>query len=443
MMMKTVVQAVLITMLGGLGLSGCDASEAPENAATERVESVASPVEPPDAPPPATTPSSASDQPEISSADEIAADEFRQALDAIVRDPDAYARARKLAALLPDSGPEGVPAVQKALGDHTFDLGAAERELLVRYWATHQPEIATTWAVTSTPVHRIPAVACALSIWAETDPLTAAATAEAWMEQDPALGKFLPIALVRGWYANGDSPELQQYIQGLGKSFNRQRALATYIRVMIQLDGAEKAERWALSLPDDDRSYKLAAFRQVASVLPMFDHEAGIRWCEVHCEGPYGKDLRGFIARRWALEDPRDALVWLLAAPESTDTNVAVRATYSLWGRRDREAALGWMADQIAEERLSPRLRPAFSLYALFVAEDSPSDAIEFAMRIEDERDRANVLILIVREWRKTDPEASEAWVQQSPLSEADRERARRDSKTLEPQAPAESEESE
>jgi len=424
-MMKCFVRAGLVVVIGGIGLVGCDRSETPQ-----KVEPEAAQTEPA-----ATPPQTMVEEETAASTDEAAADAARKTLADIISDPDAFSRAKRLAEWLPTLGPEGVAAAQEALENNALDLDAAERELLVRYWATQQPEIATTWAVTSTPVHRIPAVACALSIWAEADPLAAAAGAQLWMNGDPGLAKFLPIALVRGWYANGDSPELQQYIHGLG-GFTRLRALATYVRMVIQSKGPVAVERWAESLPEDDKNYKLAAHRQIASVLPMFDREASMHWCEEHCDGPYGKNLRSLIARGWALEDGQAALDWLMRSPEGAESNRALRATYSLWGRMERQAALDWMSRQIAEGELNPRLDPILSLYALFVAEDSPKDAIQFAMRLQDEHDRANVLILIVREWRKSDPEASEAWIQQSPLSEEDRARARRDSTSLAPSPP-------
>ena len=44
---------------------------------------------------------------------------------------------------------------------------------------------------------------------------------------------------------------------------------------------------------------------------------------------------------------------------------------------------------------------------------------------MEDDGDRERTLVRIARAWLLKDPEASEAWISQSPLSERAREQAR------------------
>jgi hypothetical protein len=421
-MLKTVLQVSLATIVCGVGITACDTADSPNVAESDPTESGAdiaasSPSAPEEVVDRASKPASA---------DEKVADAFRQSLDEIWLESDPFLQVERLAALLRTAGALGVPAAIEALEDDRLDLDAAKRELLVRYWATHQPESATHWTITSPAVHRIAAVTTSLSIWAEADPQTAAAAVGGWMP-DSFLAKFLPIALIRGWYANGDLTGLEQYIQSFGKSFARQRSLATFIRVLIQAKGGEEAVRWAESLSDDDHGYKLDTYRQVSSVLPIYDFEAGMRWCDRHCDGPYGSGMRGLIGRRWATRDGAGAMEWLLTAPESRDHNLALRGSYLVWSQRNEEEALGWIRDQNAE-RLNPRLGPVFPVYVRLAAQDSPEDAIVFALRIEEPSERATALVLIVREWRKTDPDASDAWLLESPLAGADRERARLDS---------------
>ena len=113
-----------------------------------------------------------------------------------------------------------------------------------------------------------------------------------------------PIALVRGWYANGDIAGLRQFLPGVHMSVPGQRALTTYIRLMVENEGSAPVMSWAESLPDeDDKSFKLTVFRRVVNVLAQLDVQAAARWCEAHCDGPYGNNLRSLIARNWALRD--------------------------------------------------------------------------------------------------------------------------------------------
>jgi hypothetical protein len=304
----------------------------------------------------------------------------------------------------------------------------------VRFWATHRPEDASFWALMKTPSgYRVPAVLSSLAPWAEADPQAALAASERWAArpQRPEVQSAVAVALVRGWFAANPS-ELVQFIHDLGMGVGRQRALSSYIRAVIQTQGPDAAVRWAESLPIDDATYKTAVYRQVGAALMLFDHEAGIRWCEAHCDGPHGNNLRNIVARRWVQSDGAAALAWLSSAPEGHEKNIAVRFAFGEWGQADREAALAWMAAQTTGEP-DPWLRPIFPVYARLLAVDSPADAIEWAERIEGDEEREITLIKVVRSWLALDEAAAEAWLLQSSLSEEAREKVRAPSKERRP----------
>src|SRR5215475_8661744 len=135
--MKAMRHVCLAAAVGILALTGCDAASPPGGASSGSVERA------PSAP--------------------------GGALLAALRDPDPYARARSLGALLPTLGPGAVPEVERALGDSKLELGAAEYELLVRFWASQAPEAATRWVVDRSPIyHRNNLVLIALPAWVAT-----------------------------------------------------------------------------------------------------------------------------------------------------------------------------------------------------------------------------------------------------------------------------------
>jgi hypothetical protein len=398
--MNTTLRSAIVAALGVIGLGACDVTAPPNVSVSEPVE------------------------PEAIPAGETLIDVVREALADVLRDTDPYSRARRFGALLPTLGPELVPAVKQTLEDPTLDLGATEFELLLRYWATHQGEDASRWAVKRAPAaFRIAAVLASFTLWAQADPLAAESAARQWAAQRPDLRDVLPKALVRGWFAANPS-ELAQFIHGLGSGIPRQRALSAYVRVALQKQGTDAVMRWAESLPDDDAPYKRAVFWQLGASLPLFDREASLRWCEAHCDGPHGKDLRSIIARRWARNDGAAALAWLSSAPEGHEKKFSVRIAYEEFARADREAALAWMAAETTGE-LDPWLQPLLPPYARLLAADSPADAIEWAERIELDKNRRFVLIEIARAWRQVDEAATEVWLLQSSLSEEDREKVR------------------
>jgi hypothetical protein len=404
--MKRILRSALgMTLLGtalvAIGITACDPEPPPKASVSEPVE------------------------PEATAAGETLADVVRKSLVDILRDPDAYSRARRLGVLLPTLGPEFVPAVKQTLEDTSLDLGATELELLVRFWATHQGEDASRWSVEkSPPGYRLATVMTSLTLWAGSDPHAAANATEQWAAQNPDVRDAVQIALVRGWYTTNPA-ELAQYIHSIGMGFTRQRAIATYIRALIQGQGIEAAVRWAESISDDDATYKIAVYRQMAAALPLFDHDAVLRWCDAHCDGPHGNNMRSIIARRWVRSDGAAALEWLSdTAPEGHDKNLAVRASFALWGKVDREATLAWMETQTAGEP-EAWLQPAFPVYARLLSADSPADAIKWAERIEGDEEREIVLTEVGRAWRLRDEAATEAWLLQSSLSEEAREKVR------------------
>jgi hypothetical protein len=179
----------------------------------------------------------------------------------VLRDPDAFARARRLSILLPTLGPEAVPEVRRALASPAVDRGAVEIVLLVQLWATHDPASAAHWAFTQAPPgFRAAATLPSVETWAGSDP-EAALT---WMRELPVAPGVTTmaaqIALVRGWFDSG-RPGLEDYIQSLGPSFDRQRALSVFARKTIQRNGPIALMRWAESLPDEPQRFKLSAFR--------------------------------------------------------------------------------------------------------------------------------------------------------------------------------------
>jgi hypothetical protein len=401
--MNKILHVTLCTALGAIGLSACDPTPAPNATVSGSVEPNAIP------------------------AGETLSDVVRATLTEMVQDEDGFSRARRLGALLPTLGPESVPTVEQMLADPRLALylGATEVELLVRFWATHQPEDALRWAVEQSPsAYRFASVYASLMLWAEADPQAALIAARLWSQRND-VREAVQIALVLGWFAANDPPELEQFIRDLGIGFPQQRALSNYVRARIGKQGVEAVMHWAESVPDDDVPYKLAVYRQVSNALALFDLEAARRWCEAHADGPYGKDLRTLVAGHWLRSDGAAALEWLSTAPESDETNRAVRNTFAQWVRFDREAALGWMAAQTTTGEPDPWLRPTYPVYAQFLAEDSPADAIKWAEQTEDDADREVAINRVARAWFQVDEAAAEAWLLQSPLSEEAREKVR------------------
>jgi hypothetical protein len=348
-----------------------------------------------------------------------------QAISDAIGEQDPFARAQRLASLMASLGPEGLPGARQVLEDPNRSLGGVEIELLARFWASHEPAAASGWAVGSSPVGlRFSAILAAFPVWVTADPQAALVAMEEWEKLDAARDA-LHIGLVRGWYARSPA-ELTDFIQSTGVGFARQRLLAIFSRLVLQNEGSEALTRWAESVPDDDPSFKLDVYRQVAVALPAFDLDAAFRWCAAHGDGPYGGNLRSIVAMRWAQQGGgQGALTWLGSAPQSADRDGSLPGVFEEWLTRDPQAASAWIEARSSADDAEPWLPLLYPKYAVLRMPDSPAEAAGWAARIEDETARERTLVWIARKWRAQDEAAAEAWLSQSPLSEAARERAR------------------
>lgn len=345
---------------------------------------------------------------------------------ALVGRPDPFERARALATRLPTLGPESVEAVQEVLGDAAvLELGAIDFELLMHYWAKHDPQGASTYALTTAPRgYRVAAIHAALTHFASLDPQQALLTAGVWTASRDDYGTAAQIALVRGWYQSGE-PGLEDYIYDLGVGFERQRALKAFSAAKIRKEGPEALVRWAEAVPADDEAYKVELNRAVGAALVPFDLEVAKRFCEAHCEGEHGSNVRMGIATRWGRKQPEAALEWLSQAPEGYERDIAVRVTYAIWGEAQREQAVAWLERQIGEDGPPAWLEATVPIHANLLGKSQPEKGLAWADRIEDDRDREAVKMEIVREWRERDEPAAEAWMVKSDLSEETLEKIR------------------
>src|SRR5262249_36231514 len=91
---------------------------------------------------------------------------------ALIGNPDHFAIARTLGERLPTLGPRSVPAVKQVIDDAAnLEIDGVTYELLMRYWALHEPEEAAFYALARAPRgYRVAAIHATLRPWAKLDP---------------------------------------------------------------------------------------------------------------------------------------------------------------------------------------------------------------------------------------------------------------------------------
>ncbi len=365
-------------------------------------------------------------------------------------EPDAYRRTARIAALLAEdraaragqgaseagSSDELLVAIRETLRRYPVELGASEFDLFVRYWAERAPQESLDWVARyASPLYRPASVRTIVESWAARDPTAALVAIEV-----PAImgtneiARAAQVALVQGWFRK-DRGEVEDFIVGLGAGIHQERALFSFLLALASSDGGEAVVRWAEAIPDDQERFKKASYRQAMSALVWHDKAAAERFCDAHCDGPHGKGMRNVVIRaRLVAGDPGDEVVeWVAAVPEQDPEQIANKhhslwVAYSTWAYRQREQALAWMkAALAADEPSRPAWLPVlYAEYARQLAIETPAEAIPWAEKIEEESERERALIRIVRAWRARDPEAADAWLEGSSLSQAARAEARR-----------------
>jgi hypothetical protein len=218
--------------------------------------------------------------------------------------------------------------------------------------------------------------------------------------------------ILRGWDESVHDGALE-YVERLGHGEDRQWGLYIVTRRKVLRDGPEAALAWAESLPDDDPTFKLNAFRRVAAAAAAVDPAQAAAFAERHLDGPYAKGIPRRVGMRWLEHDPEAALLWLSSLPESQNRIDGVIETFRTWRRLDKAASANWIQGREPE----PWLDGALSVYAKGLVKTDPHEALRLAGQIHDTNLRNATVAVAAREWLVRDEAAGNAWLDQSSLS--------------------------
>ena len=358
------------------------------------------------------------------------ADFTYESLVELIGNPDDFAVARDLGERLPKMGPGSIPVIEEVLIDAaTLELDPVEHQLLIRYWARHDPGAATWFALARTPrAYRVGAIHATVRTWAAQDPEKALVTVRPFMNEGGDSGAAAQVAFVRGWYESR-KPGLEQYMLDLGLGFERQRALTAFSTAMIRDKGVDALLKWAEAVPTTNQQYKLEVFRAVGRALVPFDLMAAQRFCDAHCEGPFGSNLRDRIASRWADKDGPAAIEWVAKAPQSEERDVALRYTYAVWSRRVPNEALPWMKKKLEASPQDPWLEPILPIYARVLGKTVDLEqGLAVADKLAGPLERESIMVEILRYWRQKGPKeeaVAEAWLEKNKPSKEFLDRVR------------------
>ena len=337
-------------------------------------------------------------------------------LEEIFAEPDPIARIAELAPIFLDLPPEALPAVLEVYERSGLDGGDPELVLLGLWWARFDPRAAEQWTRTDWRAEYGAVLQAVYRSWAHSDPEAAFASAAGQLR--PAVRDVSLDAAIAGWDESG-KPGLIERVRSL-PGLEKQRIGELLARRRVVSHGAEAALAWAEQLKP--RSFANIMALRVASAAAQADPEIAARWAEPRiaaAKRPTGLPRR--IGTRWVRYAPEDAMAWLESLPAGKDREDGVTEAYRDWIKRDPEAAITWLEAQ----EMEPWNEAAFYIYMRGMASEKPAEMLALSERITDASLKEPAQIIVLRIWLGNDPEAAEAWIEQSSMPEGWVARAR------------------
>jgi hypothetical protein len=335
----------------------------------------------------------------------------------ILNVPDRIDRVQQLIDALAVYPPDQAQTLGELLRDRQLPFRDLERVLLIAGWARIDPPAATEWTITwerPGPM-RNEEIGEAIGAWARQDP-HALVQAYDVAALSGTVGHAI-VALVEGWFGSGQNG-LEQYVQDLGAGDIRDRAIGTLVRLRVARDGSKETETWALRLIAD-ANFKSQVYSRLGGEMTFENPEEAIAWCEQVCDTPLGESVRHRTAVKWAEHDPKAAMDWMFVQdPTDVENQATIRAVYRRFQMADFSAAVAWMDATTEDDRRSPLLQGPVGMYINRHTVLDPMKSIAWTDYLMDESERELTLITIARRWLRRDPDAAEAWLVESSLSE-------------------------
>jgi hypothetical protein len=397
-------------VISALSIHGLGCEESKQDAPPESMPS----IHPGGIPPTKALP------PAVSAAGAAAAP-AKGSLGKILEEREMYARITKLSEYLSTAGPEDLDEARELLRNQDDNMGGAENVLLARYWAIYEPLDATRWAMISAPLgFRLAVTLPTMEVWAIKDPYAAQLQVQALAMAPNSNVIAADMGLIRGWFQS-EQPGLETYIRGMGVGSARQRSLRILARQAIKTHGAEWAAKWPGKLPDDNVKFKLNAHRHFAIELGKTHPEVAVDFCATICEHPdYGDGVMKYIAQNWARRDGPRAMAWLKPMEPSPQQRLAVLWAFKGWFQSDPGGVTNWL-EGIGPENIEPWLTPLLEMFSVNLGKKMPERGLVWAAAIPYKIDRNRTMRTVAMDWRRQSPEAADAWLAISPLSEEER----------------------
>jgi len=316
------------------------------------------------------------------------------------------ARARQLVDAFESLDPALAPAIFDIYREARVLVDASDCSLFAGWWATHDPSAAFEAFMNSSIGGGTVGAEAILRVWMLDNPgaaLQALNTAEVKENRREDFTR----AVVRGWYESGRAG-VWDYLRTLDPGFNRQRLVTTVLLRKLRDEGIEETIAFIDAVPDSDRRFKRNLFHRAAGVIARRDLSRAVEWSDSLVDHPSGGSLGRLVGAVWVQKGaPAEAMAWLISRPQGDWGHVAVRETYRMWLKDDRDAALAWIEGTPKDAATEP----AFAVYVAALAKTDPQKGVALLSEIKDESRRERATIRLARRWHGVDPQAAMEWI--------------------------------
>jgi hypothetical protein len=352
-----------------------------------------------------------------------APDDFGAAIRAALAEKEGLDRIARTATVLQHLDPENVVEAA-AVYDRLLNLlDEPDIRPFVIAWTRFDPAAALDHTLNwKFPEKQEMGASAAIEGWALRDPIGALQAYDEARARVPSSSEDFLLKLLTGWLHSGEAG-LVEYIADLS-DYKREIAISRVVGRIMRDGDADAATSWVEAIIQNDAydmPFKRRVFRRGIRIVGRSEPELTAAWAMEHLGEAYAVDAPRIAAGRWAMRDGPAAMQWVRDLPREESHDLAIREAFLTWYRMDRESAVAWLES----ETLTAFHEPAITYYANDLSKREPEEAIVWCERILDSERQLSCLVPAATQWFQKDPEAAEAWLQQSPLDEEARRAAR------------------
>jgi len=334
----------------------------------------------------------------------------------MLRMTDTLDRVRRTIALMDALDAENLPGAIEGYEDNLTRVEPHESRLFANAWARIDPRGALdrmleAWTYPKIAFQSVEEV---VYVWARSDD---AAGARAYVDPSIAAAnkRYSPtsstvLAVLKALGVAREYAELTRLFEALAEDPSRELFLTEVMIEMNRVDGIPSVKAWIASVPwDIGDGLKKSALNRGLDWSSKMSGEVAASWYEEIESHPEAIDVLPMAVAGWGVRDPSASMVWLAERPASRTRDQLLRRIAVGWLDRRPEQAEPWLLETLDGKEIWDLILLPLTNFRL--GQHRYEEAVAFAERVPNERERNHVLAIVLRKWSEFDEAAVEAHI--------------------------------